>query len=211
MSNTHTELAEQTAINASKAVIALFDFAIAILEDVSRHVSATLDFHTGKSVHFASTEANLFDKFVKTRIQLPRFLYLRFFIGESHLGAAKAKSQHIPFVMASIINRENRPPGLIYGIINRDPAKTQEDDGPFLRPFLFWLNEDLNQIYLPSGDKRIYGHTLTKQLSSKGYFSKYSAKVSFQTEPLLAITRDSLPERADAIAEWFRKNVPTSD
>jgi len=197
MSNTHTELAEQTAINASKAVIALFDFAIAILEDVSRHVSATLDFHTGKSVHFASTEANLFDKFVKTRIQLPRFLYLRFFIGESHLGAAKAKSQHIPFVMASIINR--------------DPAKTQEDDGPFLRPFLFWLNEDLNQIYLPSGDKRIYGHTLTKQLSSKGYFSKYSAKVSFQTEPLLAITRDSLPERADAIAEWFRKNVPTSD
>ena len=107
-----------------------------------------------------------------------------------------------PFLLVSLVNIEKRPPGIVYGIIEKIKGH-EKTDKDFVDFFLLWLNEHLKTICSQT-EKKDYGWVLNHKLSGKADANKLTARVLFHVTRLFDITtEEDLSERAATIGEWF--------
>ena len=197
--------AEQTAVDAAKAMIKVFDFAASVLEELSKAVAEATDLKLGQydAVRLSTQDARVIRRYTKSRsygeARVQRYLYSLFSIPPDLF---KTPEDQHPFLLVSLVNVESRPPSLIYGIVKKIEGN-EKTDKDFVDFFLLWLNEELNAI-CQQAERREYGWELEHQLSGRADANKLRARVSFQAMRLFDISsEEQLSERATAVAKWF--------
>ena len=201
------ERAKQTAVNAAKAVIKIYDFAASVLEELAKAVDEESELKLGRyPLYNALMDARVIRRHTKSRSlgesKLCRYIFSRFSLPQSSGSELDRGPLCVPFILVSLVNKEHRPPEIVYGVIEKIEGK--EDDRVFCQYFLLWLNECLNEI-CGLALQRDYGWQVKEaEVSGRAEASRLRANVSFQRMPLLDINEDNLPDRARTIAEWFK-------
>ena len=205
----YLEQAEQTAVDAANAIMKLLDFASSVLEELAKAVAdvSGLRFAKDNIARLNMQDARVIRRYTKPRslgeVRIHRYIYTVYSIPSEQ--SYSTKDLH-PFLLISLVNREERPPEVIYGIVQKIEGE-EKSDRDFIEYFLLWLNEQLSRICVLA-EKREYGWEVTQEISGRADANKIKARVSFQVTKLLDITSDELlSERASAIAKWFKDRL----
>lgn len=203
------EKAERTAVDGAKAVIKTFDFAYSILEEVSKSIVETSDHKAGQYdvCRLSTQDAKLIRRHTKSRsygeARIQRYLYTLFSIPEED---KKSPKERHPFLLASLVNKEGRPPYLCFGIIRRTEGK-EKTERDYLECFLLWNNEELDEI-CRSAEKSEYGWQIEEEITGNTDASKLRAHIQFQQARLFDISdEEQLTERAIMMANWFTERL----
>jgi hypothetical protein len=203
--DSYLEQAEQTALDAANAIIKLLDFSSSVLEELSKAVAdvSGLKFAQYNIARLNMQDARVIRRYTKSRslgeVRVHRYIYTLYSMPSEKTYSTR---DLYPFLLISLLNKEERPPEVVYGTIQKI-AGEEKSDKDFIEYFLLWLNEQLGQIY-GLGEKKEYGWEVTQEISGRADANKIKAKVSFQVTKLLDITSDELlSERASTIAKWF--------
>jgi len=199
------EKAEQTAVDAAKAMIKVFDFAISVLEELSKAVADASGLKLGRydQVRLSMQDARVIRRYTKSRsygeARVQRYIFSLFSIP---IDSMKTAISRYPFLLVSLVNAEKRPPSIIYGVIDKIAGK-EKTDKDFVEFFLFWLNEELETI-CSQAKRRVYGWEIQHELSGRADANRLEAKALFQVTKLFDISgEEALSERATEIGKWF--------
>jgi hypothetical protein len=204
---TDLKKAEQTAVDAAKVVIKVFDFATSILEELSKAIADSSELKLGKydQTRLGIQDARVIKRYTKSRsygeTRFQRYIYSLFSIPHE---PAISPINRYPFLLVSLVNVESRPPGIVYGLIKKieGQEKTEKD---FLEFFLLWLSEELNKI-CSQAKKREHTWEIERELPGRAEANRLKAQVSFQKSRLFDISSEEyLSERATNIGNWFEK------
>lgn len=206
---TDLQKAERTAVDAARAIVKIFDFAYSVLEPISKSVAENSGLKGAHQdyVRLSIQDARLIRRLIKSRsygeTRLQRYLYSSFSIPSD---TPKSQKEDTPFILVSLVNSEERPPSICYGIIGKIEGR-EKRDRDYLDCFLLWINEKLNEA-CGSAEKREYGWELQTEITGKTEASRLKAHIQFQQTKLFDIVNeDILTERALMIANWFNDRL----
>lgn len=205
--------AEQTSVNAAKAMVRLLDFSVDVLRELSKTLAASNSYRMVRTdaVRSQTNDFHVLARYTPTNkpgdLWLKRYLFAPFIIPHAQIKEAGGGRMY-PFIHISVFNGEDRAPSIVYGFL-RDADGRERHQETFLENYLMWLNEGLTAIKKQAKNWK-YGYTIHKQLPARAEANKLVAQVVFNEMPLLDITGDNLAERADKIAKWFAEAVPAS-
>lgn len=199
------EKAEQTAVDAAKAMIKVFDFASSVLEEISKSITEISDLKVGQYdlVRLSTQDARLIRRHTKSRsygeARVQRYIYTLLSIPGDVVRSPKDRH---PFVLVSLANAEGRPPSICYGIVRKMEGQ-EKTDKDYLDCFLLWINEKLNEI-CRLAEKKEHGWEIEEEITGKTEASRLRAHIQFQQTKLFDIINEELlSERASMIANWF--------
>lgn len=195
--------AEETAVNAVKAIIKIYDFTASVLVELARNIRDLTGFKIGRYnyLRHPKQDQRVLKRYLKNPQSFGEIWVKRYFSTLFSLDTDK-----FPFLLASLINSEMRPPALIYGVLQ----KLDGQDTYFCDYYFLWLNERLDEICKPTNRKE-YGFDIEETLSASSEQNKLKAHISFQITPLLDINDKNLPEHVTNIVEWFKKRINKAD
>lgn len=208
---TDLQRAERTAVNAADAMVRILDYAVSVLDELLRAVAKVSGLRLARSdaVRFSNRDPLVIQRYVEdagpgaSRVQ--RFAFGLFTVPFQFAGPNKAKSKAMPFMMISIVNREGRPPSLLYGLIKdrEGRVRTEEQFGEYV---LFRLNEDLDTLREGAKRKK-HGWTLRVDAPGRADANRLEATVEFDEMPLFDTDESNLGERAEEIGRWLRERL----
>lgn len=203
---TDLQKANLTAVDAGKAMIRIFDFAASVLEELSRGVEDSSGLKVGRydRVRLSTQEARVIQRYTNSRnkgdSRVQRYVYSLF-------SPVERSEDHLrfPFLLISLVNAEGRPPGIVYGIVQKIEGKARTNR-EYCEYFLLWVNERLNEICCPDHGVD-YGWQVRHELAGSAGDKRLIARVSLQTTNVFDINEDNLSERAKTIAQWFNDRL----
>ena len=205
--------AEQTALDAARATARLINFANAVLRELATAVATHNRFRMLRTdpVRVSTGEQPLLLRYARAKTAgdlLPlRYLFAPFVAPHAKLQAAGSERVQ-PFVLASLINSEERPPSVVYGFL-RDTEGRERHEEIFLEHFVLWLNETLGEAKAKASTFRD-SYVVDQVLAARYGSHTVSARIIFREMPLLDINAENLPPRCQQLAEWFDEILPAS-
>jgi hypothetical protein len=204
--------AEQTAAEAAAAMVRVLDFGITVVNELAKTIVSlsTLRKTRAEPVRYSMRDPYVIHRYTQGKGEgealLHRYLFSYFVVPFDVLTAAGG-GRIIPFVLASLVSDERRPPSLVYGML-RNAAGRERNEESFLEHYLLWLNEGLARIKKSEAKQdgalwRVDG----KELPARADSQILSADVSFAEMRLLDFTADNLPDRAEQIGRWYRDEL----
>jgi hypothetical protein len=194
-----------TAVNAGNAMVKLVDFSIAALEQMTRAVSKHANIRLSRTdpIHFSMHESPTIHQYTHNsspaEVRLPRYLFTYMLPKLEQQKAIGGRCY--PFLLIPLLNSENRPPTLLYGLIKNMTGRERSEEA-FLQHFMLFLSERLNEAR-ESGSKTKNGwavsHTLKRRMDSQ----TISADLVFDECQLFDLDGDNLPKRAASISGWI--------
>jgi hypothetical protein len=204
--------AEHSAAEAAAAMVRVLDFSINVVNELAKSIASLSSLRKTRTepVRYSMRDPYVVHRYTEGKgdaeALLHRYLFTYFVVPYDVLGAAGG-GRIIPFLMASIINDERRPPSLLYGMLRNAEGRERNEES-FLEHYLLWLNEGLRSKVAHEAVKdesawRVDGKALHARADSQ----ILTADVSFSEMRLLDFTPANLPERAEAIALWYRDEL----
>lgn len=206
---TDLQRAEQTAVNAADAMVRILDYAVSVLDELLRAVAKVSGLRLARSdaVRFSNRDPLVIRRYVEDAgpgaSKVQRFAFGLFTVPFQL--AKSTKSQAMPFMMISLVNREGRPPSLLYGLIKdrEGRVRTEEQFGEYV---LLKLNEDLDALREGSKRKK-HGWTLRVDAPGRADTNRLKATVDFDEMPLFDTDESNLGERAEEVGRWLRERL----
>jgi hypothetical protein len=205
--------AEQTSVNAARAMVRLLDFATDVLREISKTVSVSNSYRMVRTdpVRFSTNDHFVLKRYTSGDgpgdMWPKRYLFAPFVMPHAQIQEAGGGRLY-PFIHVSLINSEDRAPSILYGFL-RDADGRERHQEVFLENYLMWLNEGLSGIKKKAKSSK-NGFVIDQKLPARAETQMLTARVVFDEMPLLDITGTNLPERANKVVDWFRTAVPAS-
>ena len=207
--------AEKTAVDAGQAMVKLVDFSASVMIELGKSVASGVGMRLTRSsvIRYSLSDPFIVHRFTQGKgmgdVMIQRYIFASFVLPFT-LARKAGGGRLLPFMMASLVNDEKRPPRIIYGALLDIQGRERSTD-LLVEMYMLWLNEGLDAIKKKCSKEPAGGWSITHELPARAESEILSAFVKFDEMPLLDIDRTSLPARASIIVNWFTRVLSLLD